>query len=229
VDDVRKRTGQPYLKVVYVPVTGQNRIPLLVEGKYDLECGSTTNTASRGKDVAFVISHFYAGTKLLTTPSSGVRGFEDLGSKAVSTVTGSTNVKILRKYADEHNIDVKIVPAKDYAETLQHLEAGRAAAIALDDVLLYGLRANSAHPDALTVVGETLQVEPYGCMVRRDDPEFKRLVDATITRLMRSGEFSRLYSKWFEAPIPPKGVNLQMPMSRQLKANLKDFSDKPAQ
>lgn len=227
VDDVRKRTGHPHLKVVYMPVTGQTRIPRLVDGSYDLECGSTTNTAARGKEVAFAISHFYAGTRLMTRASGGVRGFDDLGGKTVSTVAGSTNEKVLRQHAADRKMDVQVLPAKDYADTLEHLNARHAAAVALDDVLLYGLRANSADPDALTIVGETLQVEPYGCMVRRDDPAFKRLVDATIARLMRSGEFARLYAKWFESPIPPKGVNLKMPMSAQLKANLREPSDRP--
>jgi ABC-type amino acid transport substrate-binding protein len=229
VEDVRKRTGKRDLKVVYMPVTGQNRIPLLIDGSYDLECGSTTNTAARGKEVAFAISHFYAGTRLLTGRTSGVLGFADLAGKSVSTVGGSTNEKVLRQYVDDRKLNVKILAAKDYAETLQHLEGGRATAVALDDILLYGLRASSDTPESLTIVGETLQVDPYGCMLRRDDAEFKQLVDATIARLMRSGEFAKLYSKWFESPIPPKGINLQMPMSSQLQANLRDLSDKPAQ
>jgi ABC-type amino acid transport substrate-binding protein len=229
VDEVRRRTGKPDLKVVYVLVTGQNRIPMLIDGSYDLECGSTTNTAARGKDVAFAISHFYAGTRLLTGTTSGVRGFEDLTGKTVSTVAGSTNEKVLRKHMEDRKLEMKVLAAKDYAETLQQLEAGQAAAVALDDILLYGLRANSGNPDALTVVGETLQVEPYGCMVRHGDAEFKRMVDATIAGLMQSGEFAKLYSKWFESPIPPKGINLRMPMSPQLQANLRERSDKPAQ
>jgi glutamate/aspartate transport system substrate-binding protein len=229
VDDVRKRTKRPFLKVDWVPVTGANRIPMLVDGRYDLECGSTTNTAARGKDVAFAISHFFAGTRLMTGTSSGIRGFDDLDGRTVSTVAGSTNEKVLRRYAEERRLGVKVLPAKDYGETLQQLDGGQAAAIALDDILLYGLRANAPRPDAWAIVGDTLQVEPYGCMVRRDDPEFKRLVDGTIARLMRSGEFARLYAKWFESPIPPKGANLRMPMSPQLRANLRELSDRPAQ
>ena len=229
VDDVRSQLKKPSLNVDYIPVTGQNRIPLLVNGTYDLECGSTTNTSARGKDVAFSINFFYAGTRLLTKRDSGIKNYPDLASKTVASTAGSTNEKVLKKFAVDHNIDMQIVFGKDYAEALQLVETGRASALALDDVLLYGLRANSANPAALEVVAETLQVEPYACMVRKDDPTFKRLVDGTITRLMKSGEFTALYKKWFESPIPPAGANLSMPMSDALRTNLKRRSDKPAQ
>lgn len=229
VDDVRKKLKRPNIEVSYIPVTGQNRIPLLVDGTYDLECGSTTNTAARGKEVSFSTSYFYTGTRLLTKTGSGIKNYADLAKKKVASAAGSTNEKVLRKYSADHNLDIEVILGKDYAEGLQLVENGSASALALDDVLLFGLRANSKNPDSLEVVGDTLQVEPYGCMVRKDDPEFKKLVDGTINRLMKSGEFTKLYRKWFESPIPPKGVNLNMPMSQQLKANLKAHSDKPAQ
>lgn len=227
VDEVRIKLNKPNLEVVRIPVTGQNRIPLLVNGSYDLECGSTTNTAARGKEVSFAISHFYAGTRLLVKTGAGVRGYADLANKPVAAVAGSTNEKVLRKYSDENRLNIQFVLAKDYGDALQTLKDDRALALALDDVLLYGLRANAEDPASFAVVGETLQVEPYGCMLRKDDAEFKKLVDGTIARLMKSGEFSRLYAKWFLSPIPPKGVVLDMPMSPQLKANLKALSDKP--
>ena len=229
VDDVRARLKKPSLQVDSIPVTGTNRIPLLVNGTYDLECGSTTNTSARGKEVAFSINFFYAGTRLLTKRDSGIKNYTDLANKTVASTAGSTNEKVLKKFAVDHNIDVQIISGKDYADGLKLVETGRASALALDDVLLYGLRANSANPAALEVVAETLQVEPYACMVRKDDPAFKRLVDATIKRLMKSGEFTALYKKWFESPIPPAGANLDMPMSDALRANLKKRSDKPAQ
>ncbi|MCP1174222.1 transporter substrate-binding domain-containing protein [Ralstonia chuxiongensis] len=229
VDDVRARLKKPSLQVDAIPVTGTNRIPLLVNGTYDLECGSTTNTSARGKEVAFSINFFYAGTRLLTKRDSGIKNYTDLANKTVASTAGSTNEKVLKKFAVDHNIDVQIISGKDYADGLKLVETGRASALALDDVLLYGLRANSANPAALEVVAETLQVEPYACMVRKDDPAFKRLVDATIKRLMKSGEFTALYKKWFESPIPPAGANLDMPMSDALRANLKKRSDKPAQ
>jgi glutamate/aspartate transport system substrate-binding protein len=227
VDDVRIKLKKPNLQVARIPVTGQTRIPLLVDGTYDLECGSTTNTAARGKEVAFAISHFYTGTRLLAKTTSNVKNYADLANKPVATAAGSTNEKVLRKYSADNNLDMQIVLGKDYGDALQMVEDGRAVALALDDVLLFGLRANSRDSASLEVVGETLQVEPYGCMVRKDDPEFKKLVDGSIARLMKSGEFTRLYAKWFESPIPPKGVVLGMPMSKQLKANLKAMSDKP--
>lgn len=228
VDDVRSRLKKPGLKVDYIPVTGQNRIPMLVNGTYDLECGSTTNTSARGKEVAFSINFFYAGTRLLTKRDSGIKGYADLEKKTVASTAGSTNEKVLKKYSADHNIDVQIISGKDYADALQLVESDRASALALDDVLLFGLRANSRNPSSLEVVGETLQVEPYACMVRKDDAEFKKLVDGTLARLMKSGEFTRLYKKWFESPIPPAGVNLNMPMSEPLRANIKARSDKPA-
>jgi len=228
VDDVRARLKKPSLQVDSIPVTGTNRIPLLVNGTYDLECGSTTNTSARGKEVAFSINFFYAGTRLLTKRDSGIKNYTDLANKTVASTAGSTNEKVLKKFAVDHNIDVQIISGKDYADGLKLVETGQASALALDDVLLYGLRANSANPAALEVVAETLQVEPYACMVRKDDPAFKRLVDATIKRLMKSGEFTALYKKWFESPIPPAGANLDMPMSDALRANLKKRSDKPA-
>ena len=229
VDDVRKKVKKPHLAVAYMPVTSQNRIPLLVNGTYDLECGSTTNNSARGKDVSFAISHFYTGTRVLTKKTSGVKNYADLAKKTVASTAGSTNEQVIRKYSAEKNLDMQFVLGKDYDDALQLVENDRATALALDDILLFGLRANSRNPASLEVVGDMLQVEPYGCMLRKDDPEFKKLVDGTIARMMKSGEFTRLYNKWFMAPIPPKGMVLNLPMSEQLRANLKALSDKPAQ
>jgi ABC-type amino acid transport substrate-binding protein len=228
VDEVKQQLNRPALAVQYLAVTGQNRIPLLVDGSYDLECGSTTHTSAREKDVAFSVNYFYTGTRLLTKKGSGIRGMADLAKKTVATTAGSTNEKVLRKEIADRGLDTQVLASKDYADGLADLQADKAAALALDDVLLFGLRANAPDPAALEVVGEALQVEPYGCMVRRNDPAFKALVDRTIGRLMSSGEFTRLYAKWFESPIPPKGANLAMPMSDTLKANLREQSDKAA-
>jgi ABC-type amino acid transport substrate-binding protein len=228
VDDVRKKLKKPNLEVATMPVTSQNRIPLLMNGTYDLECGSTTNNSARGKDVAFAVSHFYTGTRLLAKKSSGIKNYADLAKKTVSSTTGTTNAQVIRKYSADKNLDMQLILGKDHDDSLLLVETDRAVAFAMDDILLFGLMANSKNPAALEVVGDSLQVEPYGCMLRKDDPEFKTLVDGTITRLMKSGEFSKLYDKWFMSPIPPKGVNLNLPMSEQLKANLKTPSDKPA-
>lgn len=226
IDDVRQQLNRPGLSVSYLAVTGQNRIPLLVDGSYDLECGSTTHTSARDKDVAFSVSYFYTGTRLLTKKKSGIRSMADLAKRTVATTAGSTNEKVLRKEIADRGLDTQVLASKDYSDGLADLQSDKAAALALDDVLLFGLRANAEDPSALAVVGEPLQVEPYGCMVRKDDPEFKALVDRTIGRLMTSGEFVRLYAKWFESPIPPKGAVLAMPMSDRLKANLRERSDK---
>lgn len=228
VADVRQALRRPGLNVRQVPVTGANRITLLVDGSIDLECGSTTNTAARGKDVTFAISHFYTGTRLLVRADSGISNFGDLAGKTVASVTGSTNEGVLRKYSDERRLGVQLALGKDYAEALALLERGAAAALALDDVLLFGLRANAAEPAKWQVVGDTLQVEPYGCMLRKADPEFKALVDGSLARLMQSGEFARLYDKWFMSPIPPRGAVLNMPMSESLRTNLRARSDQPA-
>jgi glutamate/aspartate transport system substrate-binding protein len=228
VDDVRKKVKKPNLEVAYMPVTSQNRIPLLVNGTYDLECGSTTNNSIRGKDVAFAINHFYTGTRLLAKKTSGIKNYADLAKKTVVSTTGTTNSQVIRKYNTDKKLEMQIILGKDHDDSLLLVENDRAVAFAMDDILLFGLMANSKNPASLEVVGDALQVEPYGCMLRKDDPEFKKLVDGTITRLMKSGEFGKLYDKWFMSPIPPKGVNLNLPMSDELKANLKAPSDKPA-
>ena len=228
VDDVRKKLNRPNLQVATMPVTSQNRIPLLVNGTYDIECGSTTNNSARAKDVTFAINHFYTGTRLLTKKTSGVKNYVDLTGKTVSSTTGTTNAQVIRKYSADKKLDLQLVLGKDHDDSLLLVENDRALAFAMDDILLFGLKANSKNPDALEVVGDSLQVEPYACMLRKDDPEFKKLVDGTLSRLVKSGEFNRLYTKWFLSPIPPKGVNLNLPMSEQLRANLKAMSDAPA-
>ena len=228
IDDVRKKIKKPNLEVAYMPVTSQNRIPLLANGTYDLECGSTTNNSTRAKDVTFAINHFYTGTRLLVKKSSSIKNYADLAKKTVASTTGTTNAQVIRKYSADKKLDMQLVLGKDHDDSLLLVESDRAVAFAMDDILLFGLMANSKNPSSLEVVGDSLQVEPYACMVRKDDPEFKKLVDGTINRMMKSGEFARLYTKWFQSPIPPKGVNLNLPMAAELKENLKALSDKPA-
>ncbi|MFZ2294845.1 MAG: transporter substrate-binding domain-containing protein [Polaromonas sp.] len=228
VDDVRKKLKKPNLEVAYMPVTSQNRIPLLANGTYDLECGSTTNNSTRAKDVAFSINHFYTGTRLLVKKSSGIKNYADLAKKTVASTTGTTNAQVIRKYSTEKNLDMQLILGKDHDDSLLLVENDRALAFAMDDILLFGLMANSKNPASLEVVADSLQVEPYACMLRKDDPEFKKLVDGTITRLMKSGEFTKMYDKWFMSPITPKGMNLNLPMSEQLQANIKMPSNAPA-
>ena len=158
----------------------------------------------------------------------GVKNYADLAKKTVASTTGTTNAQVIRKYNADKKLDMQLILGKDHDDSLLLVESDRAVAFAMDDILLFGLMANSKNPASLEVVGDSLQVEPYACMVRKDDPEFKKLVDGTINRMMKSGEFAKLYTKWFESAIVPKGVNLGLPMSAELKVNLKALSDKPA-
>lgn len=225
---VKKKLNKPNLEVALMPVTSQNRIPLIANGTIDLECGSTTNNTARGKEVDFAVNHFYTGTRLLTKKSSKIKDYADLAGKTVASTTGTTNAVVMRKYNADKNLNMNIVLAKDHADAFLLVESDRAAAFAMDDILLFGLIANSKTPADYEVVGEPLQVEPYACMLPKDDPAFKKLVDDTFIDLMKSGGFEKLYTKWFIQPIPPKNIGLNVPMSEQLKENLKKFSDKPA-
>jgi ABC-type amino acid transport substrate-binding protein len=228
VDEVKKATGRADLKVATQSVTSANRIPLLQNGTIDIECGSTTNNAERGKQVQFATNYFYTGTRFLVKSGTVIKTIDDLKGKAVVSTTGTTNYKILRNLNEEKKLGFDLMAAKDHAESALMVESGRAVAFGMDDILLYGLRASSQNPASLAVVGEPIQVEPYAIMIRLDDPAFKKLVDGTLAGLMKSGEFTKLYTKWFMSPIPPKGINLNAPMSKELTENLKALSDKPA-
>jgi glutamate/aspartate transport system substrate-binding protein len=228
VDEVKKATGRADLKVQLQAVTSANRIPLLQNGTIDIECGSTTNNAERQKQVAFAINYFYTGTRFLVKTGTPVNSIDDLKGKTVVSTTGTTNYKIIRNLSEEKKLNIDLLGAKDHAESALMVQSGRAVAFGMDDILLYGLRASAQDPTQLAVVGEAIQVEPYAIMLRKDDPEFKKLVDATLAGLIKSGEFEKLYRKWFQSPIPPKGINLQVPMSKELIENMKVLSDKPA-
>ena len=228
VEAVKKKLNKPNLEVAWMPVTSQNRIPLLSNGTIDLECGSTTNNSARAKEVSFAINHFYTGTRLLVKKSSNIKDYADLAKKTVSSTTGTTNAQVMRKYNNDKGLDMDIVLAKDHADAFLLVESGRAVAFAMDDILLYGLMSNAKTPSDFEVVGEALQVEPYACMLRKDDAQFKQLVDGVIGDMMKSGAFARLYDKWFMQPIAPRNVALGLPMSEQLQKNLQDLSDKPA-
>jgi len=228
VDEVKKATGRADLKVNLQPVTSANRIPLLTNGTIDIECGSTTNNSDRAKQVAFAVNYFYTGTRFLVKADSGIKTLADVNNKVMVSTTGTTNFRIMRNLITEQKLPIELIGAKDHSESALLVETGRAAAFAMDDILLYGLRASAQNPAALAVVGEPIQVEPYAIMLRRDDPAFKTLVDGVIAGLMKSGEFERLYKKWFQSPIPPKGINLNAPMDKALIENMKALSDKPA-
>ena len=228
VDAVKRATGRADLKLQYQAVTSANRIPLLQNGTIDIECGSTTNNSERAKQVTFATNYFYTGTRFLVKSGTNVAKLGDLAGKTVVSTTGTTNFQIIRRLNEEQKLGIDLLGAKDHAESALLVETGRAVAFGMDDILLYGLRASSKSPADLAVVGEPIQVEPYAIMVRRDDPAFKKLVDDTLAGMMKSGEFEALYKKWFQSPIPPKGINLQVPMSKELTDNLKALSDKPA-
>jgi ABC-type amino acid transport substrate-binding protein len=228
VDEVKRATSRADLKVTTQAVTSANRIPLLQNGTIDIECGSTTNNSDRQKQVAFATNYFYTGTRFLVKAGSPVKTLADLKGKIVVSTTGSTNFRIMRTLNEEQKLGFELIGAKDHAESALLVQSGRAEAFAMDDILLYGLRASAANPAELAVVGDAIQVEPYAIMLRKDDPGFKALVDGVLARLMDSGEFARLYTKWFQSPIPPKGVNLNAPMAKELMDNLKAKSDKPA-
>lgn len=228
VEAVKKATGKSDLKVNWQAVTSQNRIPLLMNGTVDLECGSTTNNTTRAKDVDFAINHFYTGSRLLVKKSAGIKDYADLKGKTVAVTAGTTNLQVLRKANAEHKWELEMVTPKDHADAFLLVQNDRAAAFGMDDILLFGLISNSRTPADYEVVGQALQVEPYACMVRKDDPKFKALVDGVIGHLMKSGQFTQLYDKWFMQPIPPVNAALGLPMSTQLKQNLSDLSDKAA-
>jgi glutamate/aspartate transport system substrate-binding protein len=225
---VRQASGKKDLRIEYQAVTSQNRVPLVANGSVDLECGSTTNNAARAKEVAFAVNYFYASSRLLVKKSAGIQKLGDLAGKAIATTTGTTTFGQLRKLSLERNLNLNVVPAKDHADGFLLLESGRAQAFAMDDILLYGQILNAKQPAQWQVVGIPPQVEPYACMLRKDDPVFKRVVDSAIADLMRSGEFERIYAKWFLSPIPPRGRSLNLPMSEALRDNLRKHSDQPA-
>ena len=225
---VQKALGKTDIQVGWQSVTSANRIPLLVNGTIDLECGSTTNNSARGKEVSFATNYFYTGSRLMVKKSSGIQNWADLKGKKVAITTGTTNMQVVRRYNDEKSLNLDIVGTKDHADAAMLVETGRADAFAMDDILLFGLKANAKDPAALDVVGESLQVEPYACMVRKDDPKFKALVDGVINDMMKTGAFTKLYNKWFMEPIPPRNQAIGLPMSQELKDNLTAMSDKPA-
>jgi glutamate/aspartate transport system substrate-binding protein len=227
VDAVKADQKIAKLDVKLLPVTSANRITLVQNGTVDLECGSTTNNTERQKQVAFSDTIFVIGTRLLSRKDSGIKDFPDLAGKNVVTTAGTTSERLLRKMNEDKKMNMNVISAKDHGESFLMVEQGRAVAFMMDDALLYGEIAKSRKPDDWAVVGTAQSKEAYGCMLRKDDPSFKRLVDDTIAKLMTSGEIVRIYDKWFTKPIPPKGLNMNMPLSDEMKALYKSPNDKP--
>jgi len=210
-DAIKADMKLPRLEVRFIPVTSSNRIPMLKEGRIDLECGSTTNTRDRQKEVAFAYTTFVAGIKMLAKKSANVNSIEDLRGKKVVVTAGTTSEKMLAALNDERILRLDIVKAKDHNESFRLVEQGAAVAFPMDDVLLYGLVSKAARPDDFAVVGRYLSVEPYAIMLRRDDAPFERIVNRTLNELFQSGEIRRYYAKWFATK------DLTVPMSQYLK------------
>ncbi|MCC8457376.1 amino acid ABC transporter substrate-binding protein [Photorhabdus aegyptia] len=226
VEAVKKKLDMPNLQVKLIPITSQNRIPLLQNGTYDFECGSTSNNLERQKQVTFSNSIFIVSTRLLTKKGSGIKDFPDLAGKNVVVSAGTTSEILLNKLNDEKNMKMRIISAKDHGDSFRTLESGRAIAFMVDDALLAGERAKAKKPDQWEIVGTPQSREAYGCISRKDDLQFKKLIDETIVQAQTSGEAEKSFERWFKHPIPPKNLNLNFSLSDEMKALFKSPNDK---
>ncbi|WP_114191752.1 amino acid ABC transporter substrate-binding protein [Edaphovirga cremea] len=226
VEAIKKELGEPNLQVKLLPITSQNRIPLLQNGTFDFECGSTTNNLERQKQASFSNTIFIVGTRLLVKKGSPIKDFADLQDKAVVVTSGTTSEVLLNKLNEEKKMNMRIISAKDHGDSFRTLESGRAVAFMMDDALLAGERAKAKKPDQWEIVGTPQSKEAYGCMMRKDDPKFKKLVDDTIATVQTSGEAAKWFEKWFQQPIPPKNLNMNFELSEAMKALFKAPNDK---
>jgi len=217
VDAVKAELKMPDLKVVLNPVTSATRIPLMANGTIDLECGSTTNNLDRQKQVGFTNTHFVTANRYVAKKSSNIKKLADLKGKTVVSTAGTTNIKWLTEENGKQNLGMNILTAKDHAEAFLMVETDRAAAFFMDDILLYSLVASSKAPADYAIGDEAYTIEPYGIMLRKDDPAFQKVADNATAQLYKSGAIMPIYTKWFLAPIPPKNVNLNVPVAPQLK------------
>ncbi|MGA8657585.1 MAG: glutamate/aspartate ABC transporter substrate-binding protein [Chthoniobacterales bacterium] len=229
VDAVKQKLSLPGLQVKLIPVTSQNRIPLIQNGTIDIESGSTTNNLERQQQVDFSDTMFVIGTRLLVKKDSGINDFPDLKGKNVVVTAGTTSERLLREMNEKNNMGMNIISAKDHGESFLTLQSGRAVAFMMDDALLAGERAKARQPDEWIIVGTPQSKEAYGMMMRKGDDQFKKLVDDVVAKAETSGEADKLYQKWFLSPIPPKGLNLNLPMSDDMKQLFKNPNDKAYQ
>lgn len=227
-DAIKHELKLPQLHVAFVTVSPSNRIQTIVDGNADLECGSTTNNTERRKQVAFTIPHFVTGARMLVRTDSGIKNWSDLRDKHVVTTKGTTTVKLLNDRDKVRSLNLKLVEAPDHDQSFAMVEKREAEAFAMDDVLLYGLRASARNPADFMIVGDFLSTEPYAIMMRKDDPAFKALIDREMARIVTDGELAKLYDKWFMKPVPPKGLNLSMPMGYLLRDLIRFPTDKVA-
>lgn len=212
-------------KITYRPVTSSTRFDAVEKGEIDLECGSTTNTAARRERVAFTIAHFIASSRIIVRSDKPYERIEDLDGKAVASTVGSTNIESLAREAATKSVRIRVTPAKDHSEGFGWMVDGKVEGFAMDDVLLYGLRANYTRPQDLKVIGKPMTIEPYAIAFERNSPDLKEIVDTELRRLIHSRELHRLYDKWFMQPIPPHGINLNMRMPHLLVDSLKYPTD----
>jgi glutamate/aspartate transport system substrate-binding protein len=226
VSAIKRKLSLPALKVQYQAVTSQNRIPLVQNGTVDLECGSTTNSTARQQQVSFSPSYIMVGVSAAVKKSSGIQSFADMNGKTIATTTGTTSIPLLRARKETQNLQVSELYGKDHSDSFLLLESDRAVAFVMDDVLLAGQIASSKNPDAYKIINEALRQEPYGIMFRKDDPQLKALVDGTVTELMTSGRINAMYAKWFVSPIPPRGINLNFPMSEATRDLYRNPNDR---
>ncbi len=226
IADIEKQVGRK-VETKYQPVTSQNRIPLVQNGTVDIECGSTTNNATRQKDVAFAMTTFVEEVRIAVKANSGITGIGQLTGKTVATTTGTTSVQTLRKHERANGVDFKELFGKDHADSFLLLESGRADAFVMDGSILASNIAKSKNPADFKVVGEVLSVEPIAIMLRKDDAAFKKAVDDSIKAQIQSGDMAKTYDKWFLQPIPPAGAKVGLPVSDATKAAWANPNDKP--
>ncbi len=226
--NLEKAAGKK-LEVKYQSVTSQNRIPLVQNGTVDIECGSTTNNATRQKDVSFALTTYVEEVRIAVKANSGITSLAQLNGKNVATTTGTTSVQLLRKHERATGVDFKEVFGKDHADSFLLLESGRADAFVMDGQILAGNIATAKNPADFRIVGETISVEPIAIMLRKDDPAFKKMADDTIRDLIKSGELPKLYDKWFVQPIPPKNTKVGLPASDATKGAWAAPNDKPVE
>jgi glutamate/aspartate transport system substrate-binding protein len=225
VDAVKNELKMQKIDVKYQLVTSANRIPLMANGTIDLECGSTTNNLDRQKQVAFTITHFVTANRWIAKRASKIGKLEDLKGKTVVSTAGTTNIKQITELNGQKNLGMNIISANGHPEAFQMVETGRAVAFVMDDILLYGLAAQSRNPKDYVISPVALSVEPYGIMLRRDDPAFKKVVDNAMIQTYKSGQINAIYDKWFQKPVPPRNINLNVPMSEQFKKVVKNPTD----
>ena len=228
VDAVKKELKLDKLVVEFNPVTSSTRIPLLANGTIDLECGSTTNNADRQKQVWFTNTHFLTATRFVSKKANKLNSIDDLKGKSVVSTSGTTNIKQLTEANAARNLGINIIPAKEHAESFLMVETDRAVAAVLDDILLASFVAGSKDPDAYVISKDAFsKPEPYGIMLRKDDPDFKKVVDGATAALYQSADGQKLYDKWLMQKIPPKGLNLNVPIGAELKKEFAKPSDSP--